>query len=601
MPRWPSRSFGAGVADSRAGRGRLGHRAAPAAGASARASRCSRRAPGRRRQPRPGEREPARPATSLAAESDGRRRRRAARAARAPDGRVLVANYRGGEVVAVDPSGAAIVARGPVCAGAYGLAAAPDGSWVAVSCEWDGTVRKLDPRRSPLRSVARRAPPARGRSRGRVAAPTSSSPTTSAASSTHPRRTGRTPRARSCRRAAPYRPALTTMSANLASAIVPRSAASTSRTSSRTTPGTRPRRSPTTTASVTSTNPKINPARHDARRRSPGALRRVRRREPRLQRAVALAAFGRALPARRPRLDGERRGDRLDARPAPARARSGPSRRLRAARASRSTRPHTSPSSTTRSTARSRASISPSRSPTAPAIRAEVDARAPAPLPLLAGRARRAPALLRRDQRARHAVGRRRVRELPPRAGATTGSSGSSRRRTSRSAAAARRTSRTRRRRRRRSTGTDSFATMSDLVESTMTNLMGGDGLLVDVNTVQAYIDEIVQAPVLPADGRGRGRARQGALRSADGRVRQRATRDVPDRRQAAHRARPDEPRSRTTIVPMRTRPACTASSCAAPYFHDGRATQPARPAHAPRRGAHGPRQGADGATSSTT
>jgi cytochrome c peroxidase len=44
---------------------------------------------------------------------------------------------------------------------------------------------------------------------------------------------------------------------------------------------------------------------------------------------------------------------------------------------------------------------------------------------------------------------------------------------------------------------------MTALAESTMTNIMGGDGLLVDVSTIQSYIDEIVQPPVLPVTDAG--------------------------------------------------------------------------------------------------
>jgi len=46
----------------------------------------------------------------------------------------------------VDPSAGRVTARTATCAGPYGLAASPDGSWVAVSCEWDGTVRRVDPK-----------------------------------------------------------------------------------------------------------------------------------------------------------------------------------------------------------------------------------------------------------------------------------------------------------------------------------------------------------------------------------------------------------------------------------------------------------------------
>jgi cytochrome c peroxidase len=43
------------------------------------------------------------------------------------------------------------------------------------------------------------------------------------------------------------------------------------------------------------------------------------------------------------------------------------------------------------------------------------------------------------------------------------------------------------------------FADIPDLVQSTITDLMAGDALLVDGSTVTAYIDEMVQAPVAPA------------------------------------------------------------------------------------------------------
>ena len=60
-------------------------------------------------------------------------------------GLVLVATFRGGEIVAVDPTSAAIASRASVCAGPYGLAESPDRSYVAVTCEWDGTVQRVDP------------------------------------------------------------------------------------------------------------------------------------------------------------------------------------------------------------------------------------------------------------------------------------------------------------------------------------------------------------------------------------------------------------------------------------------------------------------------
>jgi DNA-binding beta-propeller fold protein YncE/mono/diheme cytochrome c family protein len=42
------------------------------------------------------------------------------------------------------------------------------------------------------------------------------------------------------------------------------------------------------------------------------------------------------------------------------------------------------------------------------------------------------------------------------------------------------------------------FATMADLVHSTMTELMAGDGLLIDATTVQPFVDEIVEKPEAP-------------------------------------------------------------------------------------------------------
>ncbi len=43
------------------------------------------------------------------------------------------------------------------------------------------------------------------------------------------------------------------------------------------------------------------------------------------------------------------------------------------------------------------------------------------------------------------------------------------------------------------------FSTMHDLVHDTITDLMAGDALLVDVDTIQPFIDEIVKPPVPPA------------------------------------------------------------------------------------------------------
>jgi DNA-binding beta-propeller fold protein YncE len=134
------------------------------------------------------------------------------------DGTILVANYRAGEVVVVDPGSGSVVLRRAICAGPYGLAASPDGSSIFVSCEWDGTVRKLDPRSlaSSILFQGLRRPRALavvgadvlvadyvGGLLHRIDPAGKDSPTSLVPGS------------------APYRPALTKMSANLASAIVP--------------------------------------------------------------------------------------------------------------------------------------------------------------------------------------------------------------------------------------------------------------------------------------------------------------------------------------------------------------------------------------------
>lgn len=60
------------------------------------------------------------------------------------DGRLVVATYRGGELVVVDADSAQVVQRRAVCAGPWGLALAPNQQWLAVSCEWQGVVLRAD-------------------------------------------------------------------------------------------------------------------------------------------------------------------------------------------------------------------------------------------------------------------------------------------------------------------------------------------------------------------------------------------------------------------------------------------------------------------------
>lgn len=131
-------------------------------------------------------------------------------------GLVLVANFRGGEIVAIDPTSAAIVSRASVCAGPYGLAESPDRTFVAVTCEWDGSVRRVDPATLASSVIAS------GLRRPRAVAITTSDVIVAdwiggvlhdfdASGVDHPTSLAPT--------TAPSRPALTKMSANLAASI----------------------------------------------------------------------------------------------------------------------------------------------------------------------------------------------------------------------------------------------------------------------------------------------------------------------------------------------------------------------------------------------
>lgn len=131
---------------------------------------------------------------------------------------LVVATYRSGELVAVDSASGAVQARVKVCAGPYGLAASPDGTWVAVTCEWDGSVQRVDVESLAIRRLATglrrpRAVVVRGEDvyaadyvGGNVHAihPDAAVTTTSLVPSS-----------------APYRPALTAMTANLTAAVTP--------------------------------------------------------------------------------------------------------------------------------------------------------------------------------------------------------------------------------------------------------------------------------------------------------------------------------------------------------------------------------------------
>jgi hypothetical protein len=61
-----------------------------------------------------------------------------------PNGRLLVTTHQGGEIVQVDPSAGRALGRVAACAGAFGLAASEDGRQMVASCEWEGTVLSIE-------------------------------------------------------------------------------------------------------------------------------------------------------------------------------------------------------------------------------------------------------------------------------------------------------------------------------------------------------------------------------------------------------------------------------------------------------------------------
>jgi hypothetical protein len=132
-------------------------------------------------------------------------------------GRLLVANYRGGEVVVIDLAAGAVATRRAICAGPWGLAASPAGDFVAVSCEWSGSVWRLDPATLAGSEVIG------GLSRPRAVAVAEGDILVADFIGGLVRRIpagGAPATATLVPAAAPYRPALTAMTANLTTAFV---------------------------------------------------------------------------------------------------------------------------------------------------------------------------------------------------------------------------------------------------------------------------------------------------------------------------------------------------------------------------------------------
>lgn len=113
------------------------------------------------------------------------------------------------------------------------------------------------------------------------------------------------------------------------------------------------------------------------------------------------------------------------------------------------------------------------------------------------------------------------------------------------------------------------FATMHDLVKSTMTDLMAGDGLLVDVDSIQAYLDEMVKPPQLPPidkDAIDRGKA----LFLVDAQC---ATCHAGDDLDDAQLHAPLDPMSLSAddVFTQANTPSLRGVFLRAPFFHDGR------------------------------
>jgi cytochrome c peroxidase len=110
---------------------------------------------------------------------------------------------------------------------------------------------------------------------------------------------------------------------------------------------------------------------------------------------------------------------------------------------------------------------------------------------------------------------------------------------------------------------------MSALAESTMTSLMGGDGLLVDVSGVQAFVDEIVKAPSLPVTDTA-AVARGSAVFQTANCPSCHAPPDFVDH--ASHAVLVPESLTTDDAFTAADTPGLRGVFLGAPYFHDGRA-----------------------------
>jgi YVTN family beta-propeller protein len=114
------------------------------------------------------------------------------------------------------------------------------------------------------------------------------------------------------------------------------------------------------------------------------------------------------------------------------------------------------------------------------------------------------------------------------------------------------------------------FATMHDLAQATMTDLMAGDGLLVDLDTIQAYIDEMVVPPIVNPDGPGDAYRGQALFSSVS---QQCATCHAGSDLQDGMMHAPLDPMSLSAddVFTQANTPSLRGVFLRAPYFHDGR------------------------------
>jgi DNA-binding beta-propeller fold protein YncE len=133
-------------------------------------------------------------------------------------GDLWVSTYHGGQVVSVDPGTQAVKASASLCEGPYGMAESPDRTWVAVTCEWSGQVLRVDP------SGLTATPLASGLQRPRGVVIVGSTAVVSELAGGNVAQVssaGAVTRLSLVPSAAAYRPELTLMTANLAASVVP--------------------------------------------------------------------------------------------------------------------------------------------------------------------------------------------------------------------------------------------------------------------------------------------------------------------------------------------------------------------------------------------